>query len=301
MKPSSRKSASGIASDKVKKSPKQKLRLIFGILFLLVFSLLYYSFDIEPYQLVTENIAVNTEGANRTLRIAVFSDTHLKKNYPVSALWNVVEHLNAEKPDVVVFLGDLYDDYDKWHDDAGVIEALSAIQAPLGKLAVWGNRDYGGGAQKAYLSILDQSGFTLLQNSNWYIPVCSEHSVLFTGLDDAVFGNPVYPEETQVYESSLKILLMHEPDRFAQYTGYGTDLAAAGHTHGGQSTLVPISWRSRDLQSRYNKGLYTENGEQLYVTSGIGTTHISARFLMPPSITIITAGIDCSSASSSAS
>lgn len=275
-----------------KKSWKSKVRLAAGIVFLLVFSLLYYSFDIEPYQIVTEQLSINTERANETLKIAVFSDTHLKKNYPVSALWSVVEKLNEAKPDVVVFLGDLYDDYDKWHDDKGVIEALGAIEAPLGKLAVWGNRDYGGGAQKAYLSILDASGFTLLQNSNWYIPVCSEHSVLFTGLDDAIFGTPYYPEETQTYEESLKILLMHEPDEFAKYTGYGTDLAAAGHTHGGQSALIPLSWRNRDLQSLYNKGLYTENGEQLYVTSGLGTTHISARFLMPPSITIITAGLN---------
>ncbi len=294
----SRKSSASNPAAKSKKSIQNRVRLALGIVFLLVFSLLYYSFDIEPYQIRTEQVSVNMENARESLRIAVFSDTHLKKNYPAAALWNVVNALNAQHPDVVVFLGDLYDDYDNWHDDPAVIEALRAIQAPLGKLAVWGNRDYGGGAEKAYLSILDQSGFTLLQNSNWYIPVCSSHSVLFTGLDDAIFGHPFYPEETQVYDNSLKILLMHEPDQFADYTGYGTDLAAAGHTHGGQSLLIPASWRSRDLQSRFNKGMYEENGESLYVTSGIGTTHISARFLMPPSITIITAGLNCASSSS---
>lgn len=270
---------------------KSRLLKSLLVLFLLAFSFLYYCFNIEPYMVQTEYLQLNTEGAQETVRIALFSDTHLKKNFPVSALWTVVETLNAQHPDIVVFLGDLYDDYDTWHDDAGVVEALQAIQAPLGKLAVWGNRDYGGGAQKKYLSLLDESGFTLLQNSNWYIPVSEEHSVLFTGLDDGVFGQPVYPEKSQVFDSSLRILLMHEPDAACQFWQVPSDLTLSGHTHGRQTALAFLAMNARDLQSAYNKGLYEEEEGLLYVTSGIGTTHISARFLMPPSITVIDAGL----------
>lgn len=45
--------------------------------------------------------------------------------------------------------GDLYEIYAEYHDDEALIAELSKIESRLGKYAIWGNRDYGGGSGAA--------------------------------------------------------------------------------------------------------------------------------------------------------
>lgn len=247
----------------------------------------------------TDRVVLNTSGpanaeeilqGEAPLRIVQFSDTHFKQDFPVENMERIAKEINALKPDIVLFTGDLYDDYSAYHNDERLIEFLNMIQAPYGKLAIWGNRDYGGGAEKSYLHILDESGFTLLQNSNWYIPITlpdgREKTILFTGLDDAMFGNPAIPQQTKIYPSDYNILIIHEPDGYEAYAGQEYNITMSGHTHGRQTGIPSFLWPDLETKSVYWKGLYEEDGALLSVNSGIGTTHISARFLMPPSLTL---------------
>lgn len=268
---------------------KKKLLTVLAVLCILGFSLCYYAFNIEPFLLCEETITLEGGQSDdgRTVRIVQFSDTHFKKDFPAENMARIARRINALHPDLVIFSGDLYDDYSRYHDDSALIEALSSIQAPLGKLAVWGNRDYGGGAQKAYLSILDASGFTLLQNSNWYIPLESGRTILFTGLDDALLGHPSMPEQTKTYDSDYNILLLHEPDAIHGYDLSDYDLAISGHTHGGQTSLPLRLLSAEKTPSLYWGGLYETGQTLLFVNTGIGTTHISARLGMPPRLSIL--------------
>lgn len=45
------------------------------------------------------------------------------------------------------------------------------MKAKYGKIAIWGNRDYGGGASREYANIMSESGFTLLRNENLLVPM----------------------------------------------------------------------------------------------------------------------------------
>lgn len=258
----------------------------------ILFGLFYYMFNIEPFSLQVETVLLQAhEGAclaqpeAQPFRIVQFSDTHFKKDFPVENMERIADEINALHPDLVIFTGDLYDNYSDYHDDEKLVSLLKAIQAPKGKLAIWGNRDYGGGGQKAYLPLLDQAGFTLLQNSNWYIPLDNGRTILFTGLDDALFGHPVMPYETRIYPSDYEVLVLHEPDGFENYAS-SYDLTIAGHTHGRQTGLPASIFPGLETKSAYWKGLYEVDGNLLSVNTGIGTTHISARFLMPPVLTL---------------
>src|SRR5262249_7692173 len=85
------------------------------------------------------------------------------------------------------------------------------------------------------------------------------------------------------------VVLTHNPDVFPRVPARAV-LTLAGHTHGGQVAL-PILGRpvvpSRFGQ-RYAIGHIEEEGRDLFVTPGIGTSIIPVRFGVPPEISLLT-------------
>jgi predicted MPP superfamily phosphohydrolase len=68
------------------------------------------------------------------------------------------------------------------------------------------------------------------------------------------------------------------------------DLMIAAHTHGGQVNL-PLLGRPivpSKYGSRYAAGHIVENGRHLFVSSGLGTSIIPARFGVPPEVSVLT-------------
>ena len=85
----------------------------------------------------------------------------------------------------------------------------------------------------------------------------------------------------------MNCFLSHEPDNVEPYMNYDYDIALSGHSHGGQINIPFLPFVNEmaltvtALSSKYSGGMYTfdDNAiKQLYVNTGIGTTHISARF-----------------------
>ena len=82
--------------------------------------------------------------------------------------------------------------------------------------------------------------------------------------------------------------MAHEPDLFPSIPER-VSLTLSGHTHGGQ---VKIPFDGRPIVpsrygDRYAYGLIVENGRRLFVSSGIGTSILPVRFLVPPEISIL--------------
>ena len=101
---------------------------------------------------------------------------------------------------------------DRYHDDQNLIEALAYIQSTYGKFAVWGNRDYGGGASREYEKIMEQGGFQVLCNEYAVITFDMEEEILIAGLDDALLGNPDVQwmaDPNLLKEKQFSILLTH--------------------------------------------------------------------------------------------
>lgn len=253
------------------------------ILFLLFGGCIFYAFKIEPYRITSNELYLN-EKTSDFVKVVQFSDTHIKKDFTYKNLDKIVNTINEQNPDVVVFTGDLYDNYAKYNDDENIIKELQKINAKYDKIAIWGNRDYGGGAVRQYENIMEQSGFTVLKNGNWYITTDTNKKILFTGLDDSMLGNVSMPTSTQIYESDYDILLTHEPDTADSVQEYPYDLILSGHSHGGQVNipfLPAINQKAvayTSLATKYVGGMYELNANtQMYVNTGIGTTHLSVR------------------------
>jgi predicted MPP superfamily phosphohydrolase len=92
----------------------------------------------------------------------------------------------------------------------------------------------------------------------------------------------------EVPESAPVIVFTHNPDVFPDIPRR-VSLTIAGHTHGGQ-VYIPGVGRPV-VPSRYGQrfaiGHIEEDERHLIVSSGLGTSILPVRFLVPPEISIL--------------
>ena len=182
----------------------KRILIIFILLILAAGACVYYAFNVEPFRIKVNEYTLNEERSDKEhLKIVQISDLHIKADFTYENLKEVVKKINEQNPDIVIFTGDLYDNYAIYRDDENITAVLREIQADYGKIAVWGNRDYGGGAERTYAAVMEASGFVLLKNENHLVTLDSGRRLLFTGLDDSFLGHPVMPEGTGNYNADF--------------------------------------------------------------------------------------------------
>lgn len=265
----------------------------FLILILVGLLLLAYSRYVEPHMLQVENVKLASSHVctkAEGFKIAAFSDTHFSPYYTPDHFRRVVEKINQLQPDTVFFLGDLFDHYSQYKGNPAEISSLlSEIKAPCGKFAVFGNHDYGGGAERFYQDVMKSGGFQVLINQTVKL---NDFNLSITGIDDMLIGYGVPDTVNQVPPDFFNIVMCHEPDAADRITQSHADLMLASHTHGRQINLPMLDSKILPpLGTKYVRGLYpfdNQRGLRLYVTRGLGTTQLPLRFLSIPELTVIT-------------
>ncbi|WP_258279389.1 metallophosphoesterase [Paenibacillus sp. SC116] len=269
-----------------------------GIVFILLLTLLAYSTYIEPKMLRVKDINIASEYIPPSfddMTIVHFSDTHIGEYYDNENLKKLVDRVNQLHPDLIIFTGDLFDHYSKYgakRDEAQ--QLLGQMKAHLGKYAVYGNHDRGGGGSRKYERYLKEAGFEVLMNETHPIVLPNGEKIVLAGLDDAMLGNPDIPNTlSQLRAEDFNIAVVHQPDLADEIANYPVDLQLSGHSHGGQ---VQTPWSkpiyTPPLAVTYVEGRYMiRDGNkpmQLYVNRGIGTTRLPIRFMNAPELTKIT-------------
>lgn len=227
------------------------------------------------------------QNINHNLKIVLFSDTHFGNMYSEQNLDNIVEKINLENADIVIFGGDLMDSYYRFPPDTEYISiGLKKIYSKYGKFAVYGNHDYGGGAERVFKQIMDNSDFTVLKNQ---ISVIDDIQLRLIGLDDYLLGNPDKYILSGIEKDYYNIMISHAPDLVDRYNTENINLVFSAHTHGGQVRIPFLTEKVLPPGGqKYIKGFYNfENSDsKLYVTSGIGLTQVNLRFLNTPEIVV---------------
>jgi predicted MPP superfamily phosphohydrolase len=119
------------------------------------------------------------------------------------------------------------------------------------------------------LAMLKDADIRLLDNET--VQVGSFFNL--TGVGEYMGGHADLDKAFQNFDPKLKgILLAHNPDVFPKALAKPCELVLSGHTHGGQLNL-PWLWRKFTLIEfpEYKQGFFSKNGEQLYVSRGLGS------------------------------
>ncbi|MBK8574593.1 MAG: metallophosphoesterase [Elusimicrobia bacterium] len=273
-------------------------RFVYGIpaLLLLFMGLLGgWTFVWEPSRLVVRTHAIRVKDWPqdlRPLRVACLGDIHGGSSFiDRTKLWDVVQLTNRQKADLVVLLGDyvvmgvLGGNFMEPED---VADGLRGLEAPLGVYVILGNHDWWYNGLRVAQSFKDV-GYTVLQNE--IVPLSIDgHTVNVVGLEDEWTRRPdVVKVLSLIPVGEPTIVLAHNPDTFARLP-HVNGVTFAAHTHGGQvrfpfmgAPVVPSRYRQR-----YVAGHVEEGSEQMFVTSGIGTSLLPLRFGVLPEIAVIT-------------
>ncbi len=243
-----------------------------------------YAFFIEPNQLKTEEVNISSKKLKEPVSIAVFADTHFGAGYKLENFDKVIAKINEKEVDYVIFTGDLIDNYQNYKKNTSIISSkLLNIKAKKGKYAVFGNHDYGGGAQNYYKSIMNKGGFEVLINQSVSF---SKNNLKLIGVDDFLIGYGNSSIVNKENSNTYNLVICHEPDVFDNFNKDKVDLMVSGHSHGGQVNIPYLKDKILPaLGSKYTYGEYKNNNSLLYVNPGLGTTKINARLFAKPEIT----------------
>ncbi|HSL93780.1 MAG TPA: metallophosphoesterase [Bacillota bacterium] len=172
-----------------------------------------------------------------TLKAVMVSDVHLGRTIGVNRLRQLVQQINALRPDVIFLPGDIIDGDVEYYESRGMDGILAGLQAEHGVFAVLGNHEYLGGSGTAAAEQLQRAGVTVLRDQ------CVNVPGLFNvaGRDDRMSarftGTPrlPLPDILSGSDRSLPtILLDHQPYDLHEASEQGVDLQLSGHTHNGQ-------------------------------------------------------------------
>lgn len=265
---------------------RKKVFGVSGAFLLLGWVVVFYGSFIEPKQLQTRTYetAIGV-GKGRQLSIAVVSDLHLGIYKHRDWTEKVVKAINALRPDLVVLAGD------NASNVAGLeaFEPLKDIQSRFGTYAVLGNWDYSTGAVDVRKRI-ESYNVEVLTNESVAIPVPGA-DIRLIGLDDYRDGKPDWSTAmAQVPPSSLKIVVVHNPDFAPQAEIRNVDLLIAGHTHCGQirlPVLGPVPKMPISIGRRFDCGVFNFGPTRLFITPGVGESGTRARLFDQPEVSLL--------------
>jgi predicted MPP superfamily phosphohydrolase len=263
-----------------------------------------YAYKLRELVVAHPNVPKAFDG----LRVVQLSDAHLGsfEGTPEPVL-TALKKVNELKPDVILFTGDLVND---WADEAEPwVESFAALEAPMGKFSIMGNHDYADygphdkeerlGSIAKLKSLQAQMGFQMLDNSHVLWEKEGDAMVL-AGVENWGRGFRQSGDLSQALQGSdaanrFTVLMSHDPTHFESMVMDNkapVELTLSGHTHGMQLGIeIPwlgIQWSPSSFRYKRWGGLYLEGKQYLHVNRGFGVLGFPGRVGMPPEITVLT-------------
>ncbi len=233
-----------------------------------------------------EAVIEKSAGDLKQMKVILAADLHMGYNIGCSHIQQMVDKINAEEPDLVVFAGDIFDnEYEALDDPEELISIFRGIKSRYGVYACYGNHDikekilagftFGGNNGKKQSDVrmdefLEKAGITLLRDES----VLIADSVYLYGRPDrhrpgrGITTRKTPKEITERMDLSKPVFVIdHQPKELQELADAGVDLDLCGHTHDGQTfpgnLTIRMMWE--------NACGYLKKGDMHnIVTSGVG-------------------------------
>ena len=253
-----------------------------------------YAKWIEPNSIHVEDVTLSVPGLDpdlQDLEIVYFADLHVDELGKREE--RLLRRLREIDPDLVLIGGDLMMNA-YWMEDyldhaAAACSLLAQIPSRHGKFLVWGNNDE---TTDVVRRLVIGAGVTAIEN-DWVRLDLPEGELTLVGLGDPVTGREDWERTFSEPPPEPIVMMAHSPDAFPEAVRRGVPVLLCGHTHGGQVRHPFVSSNTERFlrlapgTPAYRAGLYSKGSSLLYVTRGVGMTHLRYRFLCPPEITRI--------------
>ena len=216
-------------------------------------------------------------------KIVLFSDAHIgtMTGGRQWLLQRAVDSINAQRPDLIVFTGDLQNMQPQELREHQ--ELLSSLKAKDGVYSVLGNHDYDKYMHptderpvrqcRETIKLEKQMGWHLLLNENRTISR-GKQQITIAGMENDGDGKR-FPQQGDVKKAlrgakPFVIMLEHNPSAWRRkiVPDGRAQLTLSGHTHNMQFAL--FGWAPMKLTGKEINGWYTEGNQSLFVTAGLG-------------------------------
>lgn len=218
--------------------------------------------------------------------IAHLTDIHFYNGMDRGA-HRVMELMPGIAPDLTLLTGDYVESVGQL-DQLGPF--LETCRGSLGTVLTIGNWEHQLGIRPETIrQIAEGVGAVFLLNQT-HVVRRGDSALAIVGLDDPRMGVPT-PEQAlpDVPSDAPTIWAFHAPgyaDELSADRYPRPDLMLAGHTHGGQIRIPFVPAVTPLASGRFVAGWYRDTFAPLYVSRGIGTSSIRARFRCPPEIVV---------------
>lgn len=254
----------------------------------------YNSVEVRNVDYKKNNLPKELDG----FKIAFISDVQADRYTDEKRLKRYVDKINDSNPDLVLIAGDVITSTPDYIENAG--KYLGMIKSKYGTYSCIGDHDNWAYRQDYERSLREVSG--ALNHYNVEMP---DNELRYFEIDSSRIGvtfiTNTYVSEisettlqniTSSNKAEFKIFLTHQPQNFLINSAVKNNynLFLAGHTHGGQITLLfPFVQLTPTLiETRYIKGDFYFNDMLAIVCGGLGMSLAPVRYNSTPEIVIIT-------------
>jgi hypothetical protein len=238
---------------------------------------------VQANTVMVRDVSVNMAGLPKNWhgkKIVQISDVHLGSINGLNFLKKQVTKINAQKPDLIVITGDLFDGVNYNLESFG--RELAKLEAKEGVIFVSGNHDTYVGVNNIE-AILKNNNIIFLRNE-----MINIDGLEVIGLDFyKLSGNDsnVVIKNLSAHTGQSRLLLNHVPNNITLAKSLNITLQLSGHSHNGQ--MFPLFLLTRLIYGNYHYGLHTEGDYNIYTSSGLGSWGPPVRTFNPAEIVSI--------------
>ena len=271
--------------------------LLIGICFFIIVMV------IDCNRFVVRTYSYRNKKLKKPLTIVQLSDLHNKEFGKNNK--KLVDAICRVAPDLVILSGDMFTSLaNKKTEEASCLVKQLAAKYPV--YYSNGNHEQKtkdeveefGTLYEDYYRELTGAGVHFLSNENCYL---EEYNLRIYGLEISreyyrkFRKHYVSAESIREYlgepdQSSVSLMIAHNPEYFPAYADWKADLVLSGHVHGGLMRLPILGGviaPSMKLFPKYDGGVFKEQDSTMILSRGLGTHTLPIRIFNPGELVVI--------------